>query len=106
MGQKVHPYGLRVGYIYDWKSRWFAKKGDFPKLVLEDSKIRKFVKKALSSAAVSKIDIERSTDKVSVLIYSARPGIIIGRRGSEMCIRDRKFPERMRNFLIVSEWKF
>jgi len=84
MGQKVHPYGLRVGYIYDWKSRWFAKKGDFPKLVLEDSKIRKFVKKALSSAAVSKIDIERSTDKVSVLIYSARPGIIIGRRGSEI----------------------
>jgi small subunit ribosomal protein S3 len=84
MGQKVHPYGLRVGYIYDWKSRWFAKKGDFPRLVLEDTKIRKFVKKALSSAAVSKIDIERSTDKVRVLIYSARPGIIIGRRGSEI----------------------
>ena len=84
MGQKVHPYGLRVGYIYDWKSRWFAKKGDFPRLVLEDTKIRKFVKKALSSAAVSKIDIERSTDKVRVLIYSARPGIIIGRRGSDI----------------------
>jgi small subunit ribosomal protein S3 len=84
MGQKVHPYGLRVGYIYDWKSRWFAKKGDFPRLVLEDTKIRKYVKKALSSAAVSKIEIERSSDRVRVMIYSARPGIIIGRRGSEI----------------------
>ncbi|MDD5496459.1 MAG: 30S ribosomal protein S3 [Candidatus Omnitrophica bacterium] len=84
MGQKVHPYGFRVGYIYDWKSRWFAKKADFPKMVLEDSKIRKYVKKALSSAAVSKIDIERASEKVRVQIYSARPGIIIGRRGSEI----------------------
>jgi small subunit ribosomal protein S3 len=84
MGQKVHPYGFRVGYIYDWKSRWFAKKGDFPRLIVEDSKIRKYVKKALSSAAVSKIEIERASDKVRVLIYSARPGIIIGRRGSEI----------------------
>lgn len=84
MGQKVHPYGLRVGYIYDWKSRWFSAKQDFPKQLLEDVKIRKFVKKALSQAAVSKIEIERSSEKVRVLVYSARPGIIIGRRGSEI----------------------
>lgn len=84
MGQKVHPYGFRVGYIYDWKSRWFAKKQEFPKMVLEDVKIRKFIKKALSTAAVSKIEVERSSDKVRVLIFSARPGIIIGRRGSEI----------------------
>ena len=84
MGQKVHPYGFRVGYIYDWKSRWFAKKDEFPKMLLEDVKIRKFVKKALATAAVSKIEIERSSDKVRVLIFSARPGIIIGRRGSEI----------------------
>ncbi|MDP2912409.1 MAG: 30S ribosomal protein S3 [Candidatus Omnitrophota bacterium] len=84
MGQKVHPYGFRVGYIYDWKSRWFAKKKEFPKLLLEDLKIKKFIKKALSSAAVSKVEVERASDKVRVLIYTARPGIIIGRRGAEI----------------------
>lgn len=84
MGQKVHPYGLRVGYIFDWKSRWYSKKEDFPRMLLEDIKIRKYVKKALSSAAVSKIEIERSSDKVRIFIFSARPGLIIGRRGSEI----------------------
>ncbi|MDD5436791.1 MAG: 30S ribosomal protein S3 [Candidatus Omnitrophica bacterium] len=84
MGQKVHPYGFRVGYIYDWKSRWFAKKDEFPRMLVEDVKIRKFIKKALSTAAVSKIEVERQSDKVRVLIFSARPGIIIGRRGSEI----------------------
>ena len=84
MGQKVHPYGFRVGYIYDWKSRWFADKKEFPKLLLEDTKIRKYVKKALSTAAVSKIEIERASEKIRILIYSARPGIIIGRRGAEI----------------------
>ena len=84
MGQKVHPYGFRVGYIYDWKSRWFANKQEFPKMLLEDVRIRKFVKKALATAAVSKIEVERASDKIRVLIYSARPGIIIGRRGAEI----------------------
>jgi len=84
MGQKVHPYGFRVGYIYDWKSRWFAKNADFAKLLIEDQKIKKFVKKALATAAVSKIEIERTSEKVRILIFSARPGIIIGRRGSEI----------------------
>lgn len=84
MGQKVNPYGFRTGYIYDWKSRWFSRKDEFAKFLLEDVKIRKFIKKALSSAAESKIEVERSSDKVRVLIYSGRPGIIIGRRGSEV----------------------
>lgn len=84
MGQKVHPYGFRVGYIYDWKSRWFANKQETPKLMIEDVKIRKFVKKALSSAAVSKIEIERDSNKMRIIIFSARPGIIIGHRGSEI----------------------
>lgn len=84
MGQKVHPYGLRVGYIYDWKSRWYANKQDFPKMLLEDIKIKKYIKKALSAAAVSKIEIERASDKIRIYIFSARPGIIIGRRGSEI----------------------
>ncbi|MBN1525988.1 MAG: 30S ribosomal protein S3 [Candidatus Omnitrophica bacterium] len=84
MGHKVHPYGLRVGYIYNWKSRWFAKKADFSRLLLQDLKIKKYIKKALSTAAVSKIEVERASDKVRVLIYTARPGIIIGRRGAEI----------------------
>lgn len=84
MGQKVHPYGFRVGYIYDWKSRWFANKQEFPKLLLQDLKIRKYIKKALATAAVSKIEVERASDKIRILIYSARPGIIIGRRGTEI----------------------
>jgi len=84
MGQKVHPYGFRVGYIYDWKSRWFANKYDFPKLLVEDIKLKKHIKKALASAAVSKVEAERSGDKIRVLIFSARPGIIIGRRGAEI----------------------
>jgi small subunit ribosomal protein S3 len=84
MGHKVHPYGFRVGYIYDWKSRWFAKKDSFPRLLLEDIKIKKFIKKALATAAVSKVEIERASDKIRVIIFTARPGIIIGRRGSEI----------------------
>lgn len=84
MGQKVHPYGFRVGYIYDWKSRWFATKAEFPKLLHEDLKIKKYIKKALATAAVSKIEIERTSERVRILIYSARPGIIIGRRGAEI----------------------
>jgi len=84
MGQKVHPYGFRVGYIYDWKSRWFANKYDFPKLLIEDIKLKKHIKKALASAAVSKVEVERASEKIRVLIFSARPGIIIGRRGTEI----------------------
>ncbi len=84
MGQKAHPYGLRVGYIYTWKSRWFARNKKFPELLIEDVKIRNFIKKKLSSAAVSKVEIERASDKLKILVYSARPGIIIGRRGTEI----------------------
>jgi len=84
MGQKVNPYGFRVGYIYDWKSRWFAKKGDFPRLLLEDIRIKKHIKKTLATAAVSKTEIERTSEKIRIIIYSARPGLIIGRRGAEI----------------------
>jgi len=84
MGHKVHPYGFRVGYIYNWKSRWFAKKADFPRLLMQDLKVKKYIKKVLATAAVSKIEVERASDKVRVLIYTARPGIIIGRRGTEI----------------------
>lgn len=84
MGHKSHPYGLRVGYIFTWKSRWFAKKKDFSKLLLEDIRMRNYIKKTFSSAAVSKVEVERASDRVRVIIYSARPGIIIGRKGADI----------------------
>ena len=84
MGQKVHPIALRLGYIKGWSSRWFAKKKDFAGLLQQDIKLRNFIKNRFSSAAVSKIEIERSTNKVKVIIYTARPGVVIGRRGQEI----------------------
>ena len=84
MGQKVHPYSFRLGYIKDWGSRWFAKKKDFGFLLIEDAKIRKHIKKSLMQAAIAKIDIERASERVRIIIYSGRPGVIIGRKGSEI----------------------
>ena len=83
MGQKSHPYLLRLGYIKDWKSRWFLKKG-YKEALHEDLKIRAFLKKQLAAAGVSSIDIERKAGKVRIQIFTARPGIIIGRRGQEI----------------------
>ncbi len=84
MGQKAHPYGLRVGYIKEWKSRWFSKTKDFAKFLHEDFKIREYIKRQYSTAAISSIEIERASDRARVIIYSARPGIIIGRRGADI----------------------
>lgn len=85
MGQKVHPHGFRLGYIRNWDSIWFAKKSkDFADYIEEDRKIRKYIKKSLSQAAVSKIEIYRASDKIRINIWSARPGLIIGRRGAEI----------------------
>lgn len=84
MGQKVHPFVLRVGFIRTWHSRWFAKHNDFARFILEDYKIRKFIKERCKIAAVSKIIIERLTEKMKIRIFSARPGIIIGRHGSDI----------------------
>jgi len=84
VGQKVHPLSFRLGYIKDWGSRWFAKRKDFSKYLLEDVKIRKFIKKNFSSANVSKIEIERATKRVRVIVFSGRPGVIIGRRGADI----------------------
>ena len=86
MGQKVNPHGLRVGVIKDWDSKWYADtKGDeFANNLVEDYNIRKYLKKRLYSANVSKIDIERTSDKVRVAVYTAKPGIIIGKGGAEI----------------------
>jgi small subunit ribosomal protein S3 len=83
LGQKTHPYGFRLGYNKSWKSRWFAKK-DYADLLHEDVQLRKELKEKLKSAGVSSIDIERAANKLVVRIYTARPGIIIGRKGAEI----------------------
>ncbi len=83
MGQKVHPYGFRLGYNKNWQSRWFSKK-EYPAFVYEDSKIRDFVKKQLFQAGISKIEIERFGGKVRLILSTARPGIVIGRKGVEI----------------------
>ena len=83
MGQKVHPYGLRLGYTKTWKSRWFAKK-DYASLLHEDLKIKKRLKDELRSAGVASIEIERPGNKLKITIHTARPGIIIGRKGAEI----------------------
>ncbi|MBR5468689.1 MAG: 30S ribosomal protein S3 [Firmicutes bacterium] len=81
MGQKVNPHGLRVGIIKDWDTKWYAEK-DFADYLVEDVKIRKFIKKKLFASGVSKIAIERTTDKVKVTVFTAKPGIVIGRNGA------------------------
>ncbi len=83
MGQKVHPVGFRLGINRTWNSRWFAG-SEFASFVIEDNEIRRFLKKRLSQAGISKIEIDRATDKVRLRIYTSRPGIIIGKRGVEI----------------------
>lgn len=84
MGQKAHPYGLRVGIIKNWKSRWFARKSSFHATLIEDLRLKKYIKNKLQSAAVANIEIERTGERIKVLIHTARPGVIIGRRGAEI----------------------
>lgn len=83
MGQKTHPIGFRLGVIKTWDSRWFAR-GDFGNLVVEDKKIRRFIKKKLMQAGISRIEIERAAKKVKLRIHTARPGIVIGKKGAEI----------------------
>jgi small subunit ribosomal protein S3 len=83
MGQKVNPYGFRLGVTTDWKSRWFADRNEYGDAVIEDWKIRDFIMTELPHAAISRIEIERTRDRLRVDVHTARPGIVIGRRGSE-----------------------
>ncbi|MCB0332473.1 MAG: 30S ribosomal protein S3 [Bdellovibrionales bacterium] len=84
MGQKVHPYGLRVGVIETWRSRWFSDSKDFARFIGEDREIRDYVKKKLQSAGISKVEIERAAAKVKINIFSAKPGIVIGKKGKDI----------------------
>jgi small subunit ribosomal protein S3 len=83
VGQKVSPIGLRVGIIRDWESKWYADK-DFGKLLMEDVKIREYLKNKLKDSAVSRIDIERAANRVNVTIHTAKPGMVIGKGGAEV----------------------
>ena len=83
MGQKVNPFGFRLGYNKNWQSRWYSKK-EYPAFVFEDHTIRKHVKKLLFAAGISRIEIERPGDKVRLILSTARPGIVIGRKGVEI----------------------
>ena len=83
MGQKVNPHGLRVGIIKDWDSKWYAD-AEFADYLAEDYKIRKYLKKKLYNTGISKIEIERASDRLKVIIYSAKPGLIIGRGGADI----------------------
>ncbi|WP_089609474.1 30S ribosomal protein S3 [Dehalobacterium formicoaceticum] len=83
MGQKVHPKGLRIGIIKDWDAKWFSQK-DYKKLLHEDLKIRKYVKERLYSSGISRVEIERAANRVKVNIFTAKPGIVIGRGGAEV----------------------
>ncbi len=83
MGQKVNPHGLRVGVISDWDSRWYAE-ADFADCLVEDYNIRKYLKKKLYSASIAKIEIERASDKLKVIVFTAKPGLVIGKAGAEI----------------------
>ena len=84
MGHKVNPHGLRVGVIKDWDSRWYAREEKVGDLLIEDHKIREYLKKNLYSAGIPKIEIERSNDKVVIFLHCARPGVVIGKGGAEI----------------------
>ena len=100
MGQKVNPHGLRVGIIKNWDSRWYADK-EFADNLVEDYKIREFLKKKLYSAGISKIEIERTSDRVKLTIFTAKPGIVIGKGGQEIENTKKELAKYTKKKLIV-----
>ena len=100
MGQKTHPIGFRLGVIRTWDSRWFASK-DYAALVFEDNVIRKFLKKRLSHAGIARIEIERAANKAKVRIHTARPGIVIGKKGAEIEAVKKELEKKIRREVMV-----
>ena len=101
MGQKVNPHGLRVGIIKDWDTQWYADKKGFSLNIKEDYEIRKFVKNTYFQAAVSTIKIERAANKVSVTVFTARPGVLIGKAGAEIEVMKNSLSEIAKNKQIA-----
>lgn len=102
MGQKVNPHGMRVGVIKDWNARWFAKKGDFAANIKEDNEIRKQLKKQLFAAGISKIETERAANKLTVNIYTAKPGIVIGKGGQGVEILKKQLSQQTGKNVILN----
>ncbi|MFP3870874.1 MAG: 30S ribosomal protein S3 [Syntrophobacteria bacterium] len=100
MGQKVHPVGLRLGIIRSWDSTWFAKKG-YARLAHEDKKIRSFLKSKLYHAGISRIEIERAADRGKIRIYTARPGIVIGKKGAEIEALKRELERIVKREILI-----
>ena len=96
MGQKVNPTGFRLGSTFTWKSRWFAGKADYSDRVVEDHKLRKYLNRKLESAGLVQIDIERSLTAIKVILYVSRPGVVIGKGGSNLELVKKKV-ERILN---------
>ena len=93
MGRKVHPYGFRLGVIRDWRARWYAEGQDYAGLLHEDLKIRQFIQNAAGRAGISRVEIERFPNQVSVTIWTARPGIVIGRKGAAVKVLRKELEE-------------
>lgn len=100
MGQKVNPHGLRVGIIKEWDSKWYAD-AEFSDFLVEDYNIRKFLKKKLYSAGISKIEIERASDRVKVIIFTAKPGVVIGKGGAEIEITKQELSKLTNKKVLV-----
>ena len=100
MGQKVNPHGLRVGVIKEWDSKWYAD-AEFSEYLAEDHKIRTFLKKKLYSAGISKIEIERASDRVKVNIYTAKPGLVIGKGGAEIEVTKKELAKLTNKKVLV-----
>ena len=100
MGQKVHPYGFRLGYNRGWHSRWFAKK-DFGALLLEDLELKKELKKRFAQAGVSHIQIDRAANRLRIVIHTSRPGIIIGRKGAEIDKLKQEMSRRTKRDILI-----
>ncbi len=101
MGQKVHPIGFRLGVIRTWESRWYAE-ADYAKLLHEDIKLREYLKKRLFHAGISKIELERAANKTKIHIFAARPGIIIGKKGSEVEVLKKELAKITDNEIFIN----
>lgn len=102
MGQKVNPHGMRVGVIKDWNARWFARKGEFAVNIKEDNEIRKQLKKQLYAAGISKIETERAASKLTVTIYTAKPGIVIGKGGQGVELLKKQLSKQTGKNVVVN----
>ena len=97
MGQKVHPYGFRLGYIKDWQSNWYAKE-NYSRFLKEDLNIRNYIEKNLKNAAVARTEIQRTAGLVKVTVYTAKPGVAIGKKALEL----KKYVTTLRNSLLIT----